>query len=291
MQTTFQQRTLAKSVDIQGTGFWGGHPVNVRLRPAEANTGITFCRVDMPGSPKINVCVDAVQPTQFRTRLTHGSAAVDMTEHLLAALYAAGIDNCRVDCDAQELPSLDGSAAGYLRAIHAAGTNVQASPVRFHSIQHTIRLGDDKHWIIAAPSTDNRLTLEYRLDYGIGSVIEPCSFHTTLSPSVFAEQIAEARTFVTQYEATHIRSLGLAEHVTYQDLLVFGDKGPIENELRYANECARHKLLDLVGDLALSGLRIAGRIIASRSGHALNAKLASAIVEQHQHSKLLLVAA
>jgi UDP-3-O-acyl N-acetylglucosamine deacetylase len=291
MKLSSLQRTISKVVEIQGTGFWQGQPVSVRLLPAAAGTGVCFYRVDLPGSPRIRVGVNAVQPTQFRTRLTSGSAAIDMTEHLLAALYAAGVDNCRVECDAQELPALDGSAGGYMRAISAAGISVLDCEAESFEIQTAIRLGDDKHWIIASPSVGRSLTLEYRLDYGIGSVIEPCSYQTTLSPFVFEEQIAQARTFVTQYEATHIRSLGLAEHVTYRDLLVFGEKGPIDNELRYSNECARHKLLDLVGDLALSGIRISGRIVASRSGHALNAQLASAIVDQYRQYQLCTAAA
>ncbi len=291
MQLKAKQRTIDKPVDIQGTGFWSGQSVNVRLHPASAGTGICFQRVDLPGTPKIRVSVDAVQQTQFRTRITNGSAAIDMTEHLLAALYAAGIDNCRIECNAQELPSLDGSAAGYIQALLSAGIRTLDAPAACYEIQQTIRLGDDKHWIIASPSSNDQLTLEYRLDYGVGSVIEPCSYHATLSHGVFVEQIAKARTFVTQYEASHIRSLGLAEHVTYQDLLVFGEDGPIDNSLRYSNECARHKLLDLVGDLALSGLRISGRIIASRSGHALNAKMAAAIVDQHQQLTLSVAAA
>ncbi len=291
MQLQTCQRTLKSDVEIQGTGFWSGQPVRVRLRPAGADEGVCFYRVDLPGTPRIHANVNAVQQTQFRTRLVNGSAAIDMTEHLLSALYAVGVDNCRVECDAQELPSLDGSASGYIRAIAKAGLrNLDAEAAHFE-IQRTIRLGDDKHWIIASPTANHQLTLEYRLDYGVGSVIEPCSYQATLSPGVFVEQIAEARTFVTQYEASHIRSLGLAEHVTYQDLLVFGDEGPIENELRYSNECARHKLLDLVGDLALCGLRITGRIVASRSGHALNAKMAAAILDQYRTSSLYVAAA
>ncbi len=291
MQSKSQQRTLAAATHIRGTGFWSGQPVSVSLHPALAGSGICFYRVDLPGSPKIRVSVEAVQPTQFRTRLSHGMASVDMTEHLMSALYAAGVDNCRVECDAQELPALDGSALGYLQAIDKIGTVAQAAESKVFAIQDAIRIGDDRNWIIAMPSDDQQLHLEYRLDYGPGSVIAPSSYKTILNQAVFAEQIAAARTFVTQNEALHIRSLGLAEHVSYSDLLVFDENGPIDNELRYQNECARHKLLDLIGDLALSGLRISGRIIASRSGHALNAKMASAILKQYNCTNVSLAAA
>ena len=286
-----QQRTLATATQIQGTGFWSGTPVTVGLHPAAANTGIVFQRTDQPAQPKITSGIEAVHPTPFRTRLVNGNAAIDMTEHLLSALYACGVDNCLVSVNAQELPSLDGSALGYLDAIQNAGvveacnTDGYCASNHQHKIIKPIRIGDADHWILAMPSDDNELSIEFRLDYGRDSVIAPGSFKAVINEAVFSEQIAAARTFVTQREAEHIQSLGLANHVGYQDLLVFGDDGPIENALRFKNECARHKVLDLIGDLALAGLRLTGRIIAYRSGHALNAALATAIVQQYKKTR------
>ena len=280
--SVYQQRTLAATARVQGTGFWGGRHVEVELHPAAAGTGIRFRRVDLPGAPMIPARASAVQPTQFRTRLACGLAAVDMTEHLLAALYAAGIDNCRIDCNSQELPSLDGSAAGYLHPILAAGIVTQEATAARLAIESAIRVGDDRAWVVALPTPGDSLSIEYRLDYGPGAVIPPCSFAAVLSPAVFRDQIAAARTFVTAAEANHIRSLGLASHVTHSDLLVFDELGPVDNRLRFTDECARHKVLDLIGDLALAGLRLSGRVIAYRSGHALNAKLAAALAQRHE---------
>ncbi len=291
MQLSSKQRTLASATEIRGTGFWSGLPVCLRLLPAAPNTGIRFVRTDLQGQPELSVSVEAVLPTQFRTRLSNGIASIDMTEHLMAALYSAGIDNCRIESNAQELPALDGSAKGYTEAITKAKTKQYDADSQVYAIPSALRIGDDQHWILAMPSNETNLTLEYRLDYGRQSVITPCSFKSVLTPTVFIEQVAAARTFVTHAEAEHIRSLGLAGHVTYQDLLVFDEHGPIQNALRYQNECARHKLLDLIGDLALSGLQIHGRIIANRSGHALNAQMAAAIVRQFKQATSYLVAA
>lgn len=287
------QHTLARPVPLEGVGFWGGRGVRVRLLPAAAGTGVRFCRSDLPGRPTVAAIVSAVQPAQFRTRLTSGQAAVDMTEHLLAAIYAAGVDNCLVECDSQELPAFDGSAAAYLEPILQAGVVPQGTPRVVHAIDAPVQVGDAKHWVLATPGIDDSLTLEYRLDYGPGSPIRPCSFRAVLDCGVFAEQIAAARTFVTDAEARHIQALGLAEHVTYRDLIVFGPDGPIDNTLRFDDECARHKLLDLVGDLALAGVRLSGKIVACRSGHALNAKMAAVLREQARrgHSQRILAAA
>ncbi len=119
------------------------------------------------------------------------------------------------------------------------------------------------------------LSLEYRLDYGPESPIGAATVATELDPETFLESFAPARTFITQSEAQQLQSQGLARHVTYRDLIVFGDKGPIDNSLRFSDECARHKLLDLIGDLALCGLDLAGRVIACRSGHVLNGRMAA----------------
>lgn len=284
--THTMQHTLAGSVGLKGIGFWEGRSVRVTLRPAAEGTGIRFRRVDLPEQPLVPAKITAVASAQYRTRLAAGVATVDMTEHLLSALYAAGVDNCEVQLDAQELPAFDGSAAAYLEAIDRAGIVGQNQPRRTLAVESTIRVGDDQRWILITPNTGgDALVAEYRLDYGPGSVIAPCSCRATIDRETFAEQIAAARTFVTDGEARHIQSLGMAKHVTHQDLLVFDASGPISNHLRFSNETARHKLLDLVGDLALAGVRIHARVTAYRSGHALNAAAARVLYDLCQRHR------
>ena len=130
---------------------------------------------------------------------------------------------------------------------------------------------------MAVPSADPGLTLQYQLDYGPGSAIPRTTTTQLLERDAFAQSIAPARTFLTESDARHLQLQGVASHVTYRDLIVFGPNGPIDNSLRYEDECSRHKLLDLIGDLSLCGLRVQGKIIASRSGHILNGRMAEAI--------------
>jgi UDP-3-O-acyl-N-acetylglucosamine deacetylase len=130
---------------------------------------------------------------------------------------------------------------------------------------------------MAVPSSDPGLTLQYQLDYGPGSSIPSTTTTQLLDRNSFSNSIAPARTFLTEHDARHLQMQGVASHVTYRDLVVFGPDGPIDNSLRFEDECSRHKLLDLIGDLALCGLRVQGKIIASRSGHILNGRMAEAI--------------
>jgi len=204
--------------------------------------------------------------------------SVDMVEHIMSALHAAQIDNCIVDCSAQEMPGLDGSSLRYALGIDQVGRVGQGSVATTVQITTPIRIGSDEQWVMALPhedsETDSGLSCEYRMDFGPQSAIPRGDYKTSLSLDSYLNEIAPARTFITHHEAEILQSQGLAKHVTHRDLLVFGPNGPVGNTLRFADECVRHKLLDLIGDLALSGVQIEGRIIACRSGHSLNGRMA-----------------
>jgi len=200
-----------------------------------------------------------------------------MVEHVMASLYAMDIDNCVVECDAPEMPGMDGSALAFSVALDRARLRPQPAPTHAISLNMPIRVGDDQQWIMAIPSRDPGLTIRYQLDYGPTSPIAASTHSYVVGRDSFANTIAPARTFMSESEARGLQSQGIATHVTFRDLLVFGPTGPIENSLRYEDECARHKLLDLIGDLSLCGLRVQGEIIAHRSGHILNGRLAESI--------------
>ncbi len=269
------QQTLAHVAHVSGRGYWTGLPVTLTLLPAPPNTGILFRRVDLPSRPSLAAVADHRVDTSLRTKIKNDTMSVEMIEHVMAALYGMHIDNCIVECDSGEMPALDGSSLAIALAIEHAGAKVQAIPAPEFRIRSTIRIGNEKSGLVAIPSRESGLSILYHLDYGSESPIPSTTSAHVLSPDEFTTQIAPARTFLTEYEANELQERGVAKHVTYRDLLVFGSDGPIENSLRFVDECSRHKLLDLIGDIALCGVRLQGTIIARRSGHNLNGQMAS----------------
>ena len=230
----------------------------------------------------------------LRTNLSCGAAKFQMVEHLMAALCGLEIDNCVVEVDSEELPALDGSCQGFVQRLRSAGLIVQACQRNRLVIRERYRIGSPEAWIEATPSRAGESYFEYQLSYEDGTPIAPQSFGIELTPDRFVRQVAPARTFVTLQQAEEIRASGIAAHVTNHDLLVLGPNGPVENRLRFANECARHKTLDLIGDLALSGVELVGRFTSVRGGHQLNGQMAELLASlagtqsttaAHEHRK------
>lgn len=278
------QQTLSRPCQVTGRGYWSSQPITVSFLPAPASTGVQFVRTDLPDQPRVQAIADHRIDMQLRTRLANGPAMVDMIEHVMAALYALRIDNVEVHCNGCEMPGLDGSSHAFVLALESAGRTIQKTERATHVISQPMRVGNESQWVVAYPAPPSHgLTIEYQLDYGPGSSIGTSSFSTPVNEFTFSRELAEARTFVTQAEAEQLQSKGLGTHVTTRDLLVFGEQGPIDNTLRFPDECARHKALDLLGDLALTGIDIVGRIVAHRSGHQLNGQLASQL-RQAYHS-------
>jgi UDP-3-O-acyl-N-acetylglucosamine deacetylase len=178
------------------------------------------------------------------------------------------------------MPGCDGSAAPFVDALLRARIVGQGVPSQRLDILETIRVGDDRSWIEAQPAEDRQLHLEYHLDYPQSESIGRQVARTTVTREKFCRDIASSRTFLLESEARQLVDEGLGRRVTPRDLLVFNDLGPIDNRLRYPNECARHKALDVLGDLALAGCRIGGRIVAYRSGHRMHAELTRQLVER-----------
>jgi UDP-3-O-[3-hydroxymyristoyl] N-acetylglucosamine deacetylase len=214
-----------------------------------------------------------------------------MVEHVLAALAAMRVDNCEVWVDAPEMPGCDGSSKAFVEAIDAAGAVEQRSSVRQLVVGQPVRVGNEETWIEAQPARGAGLSLSFDLDFGAGSAIGHQLFALDITPDSFRRELAPCRTFIPEEAAQAILSQGIGKRVSTSDLLVFGPNGPIGNSLRFPDECVRHKMLDVVGDLALTGCEIIGHVVAHRSGHALHAELAKklleqagASVEQFQHS-------
>jgi UDP-3-O-[3-hydroxymyristoyl] N-acetylglucosamine deacetylase/UDP-3-O-[3-hydroxymyristoyl] N-acetylglucosamine deacetylase/3-hydroxyacyl-[acyl-carrier-protein] dehydratase len=196
-----------------------------------------------------------------------------MVEHIMSALAGMRIDNCQVWVDSQEMPGLDGSCLDFVRALQVAGRDEQNAPVKQLVVNAKIRVENQNGWIEATPATNGPSVLKYSLDFSNEPAIGKQAFEFAPDAEDFVKQVAPARTFITSAVAEQLKAQGMGSRVTYNDLLVFDQNGPIENQLRFQNECARHKLLDLIGDLSLSGFEINANIHSCRGGHSLNAQL------------------
>lgn len=276
------EHTLASPCVVSGRGYWTGRHVHVTCSPAAQGTGIVLARADLPGEPTCPAKLEFADGVTFRTNLRRGEASFEMVEHLLAALRGLEIDNCLVTTDGSELPGLDGSASAWVDALQSAGLVIQAASRPPARIETPIRVETDGGWIAAEPITGDDPIFEYHLDYGDNAVIAPQSFRILLTPRQFTQHVATARTFVTRRQADELRAGGLAMHVTHQDLLVIDESGPVDNAFRFRDECARHKTLDLIGDLSLVGVQVIGRFTSHRGGHRLNAMLAREVSRQIQ---------
>lgn len=278
MRQARQQTTIQRPVTVSGRGYWSGSRVDVEFRPARENNGVTFVRTDLPGHPRIAANVLNRVKGPRRTTLVTGGTAVEMVEHVLAAMAGMQIDNCEIHVNQPEMPGCDGSSIAFVQALKRAGRIEQCSPKTVWTIRDVIRVGDEHSWIQCEPSPTGGFEMNYQLIYWQPSIgIQ--DYSTVVNPECFENEIAAARTFVLQSEANLLRQQGLGRHVSYEDILVFDDTvGPIGNELRHFNECARHKVLDMIGDFALIGADIEGRFTAYRSGHRLNAQMANALI-------------
>ena len=268
------QQTIRRAVTVVGSGYWSGRTCRVEFLPAAAGTGIAFLRTVGGVSVRIPVAVENRVEATARTNLAVAGVRVQMVEHAVSALAGLGVDCCLVRVSAEELPGLDGSSREFVAALDEAGIERLGSPVEPLVVGEPCRVVDGDACIEAMPPIHSGLSVDYELDYGPGPIGRQ-ALAIQFTPETYRAELAAARTFITSDEADRLRSAGLAAEVTFRDLLVFGPAGPIENSLRWPDECVRHKVLDLVGDLSLVGRPIHAHVRASRSGHRLNGMLAA----------------
>jgi UDP-3-O-acyl N-acetylglucosamine deacetylase len=273
------ERTISSPAVVDGFGYWTGRDVRVEFRPAAPGSGLVFVRSDLAPPARIVALVENRVEVPRRTVLRRGTASVEMVEHILAALAGMQIDNCEIWVNQAEMPGLDGSSLKFVEALDAAGIVVQPALRGQLIIREITRLGDDDCWIEARPSRAAELTIRFRVDYG-NSGIGKQTVQLPICPNTFRRDLAPARTFMLKEEADWLLKQGLGRRATLADLLVFDDAGPIDNTLRFRDECARHKVLDLVGDLALCGCDVIGQIAAHRSGHRLNAEMVRILLQE-----------
>ncbi len=274
------QNTIAEPVTVEGFGYWSGLDVRVEFRPAPVGTGIVFVRTDVGQPRRLDALVANRVEIPRRTTLQAAGTSVEMVEHVMAALAGLQIDNCEVWVDRAEIPGCDGSSRPFVDALLSTERVSQSVERSRIVVTKATRVGDDNCWVEAQPAVEGELSIRYLLDYGSKGPIGQQTIDMVLSPRAFCDQLASARTFILKHEAEWLREQGLGERVTCGDLLVFNDTGPVGNKLRFPDECVRHKALDLVGDLALAGCDIEGRVVAYRSGHRLNAELVRTLLHE-----------
>lgn len=292
-----RRQTLKQPAVVRGTGLFSARPATLELRPAPVGTGLIFRRSDIPGAPPIpasapHLTTDPRLPGRntvlaFDPSRPPGAdnPAVATTEHVLSALLGLGVTDAWIDVDAPETPIGDGSAAPFVEAIRRAGLTdlgIDLEPIRLNgrvSVSDTRPKPGEVGGVISAfPRENPGLELVYTLEYGPKSPIPRQSARTIVGGDDYALDIAPARTFCLSHEAQAMRAAGFFLHLTARDMLVIDERGnPLDNRLRFENELARHKVLDLLGDLALVGRPLQARIVAERSGHALNHGIARAI--------------
>jgi len=276
---TRSQRSLAENAVVEGVGFITGARVQVRFLPAPADTGIVFRRTDLPGKPEYPALADSVTDTARRTTLGPAHAGITLIEHVMAALGGLRVDNCTVEVNGAELPGLDGSARGFADAILAAKIVVQSARRPIRTPTRPISIAFQGTTISIHPAERPGLTATYFLDYGLHAPVPRQCFTCEVRPETFLNDVADCRTFLTESEAISIRDMGIGKHLTAHDVIVFGARGVKDNSLRFADEPARHKVLDMIGDLALCGFDLAGHVVAYRSGHAMNVELARRLLQ------------
>jgi len=273
-----KQHTVASDVTATGVALHSGVRVQITLKRAAPDTGIIFRRTDLNPPEDIPARADLVKETRLATTLVHGQAKVATVEHLLAACVGCGIDNAIIELDNLEVPIMDGSSAPFVYLIEQAGVIAQDAPRRYIEILEPVRveMGDKFAELLPNPHFE----VDFTIDFSHPAIPDDqCRVRMKLEDEDFLSHISRARTFGFAYEVETLRSMGLAQGGSMENAVVLDEYKVLNREgLRFADELARHKVLDAVGDLFLLGHRVRGKYHAFKSGHELNNKLCLALL-------------
>lgn len=277
---TAKQRTIARAVEVRGYGIHTGEPSVVKLRPAPEHGGLRFRRTDLPGTPEIPATVESVHSAHRETALRRGEAVVRTAEHVLAAAHGLTLDNLWIDVSGPEPPALDGSAAAWCDRLLEAGSVAQEAEAPSFRIDRPlhVEVGETRYDVL--PAEAGRISATIDFDHPL---IGRQSGSARLEPAEFLREIARARTFGLSAWGESLRERGLALGATRENTLVLsGDGLEAGQELRFPDEFVRHKILDIIGDLALVGARLQCHVVAERPGHHGNLELARRLVSCRQ---------
>lgn len=279
-----QQRTIREKAICVGVGLHSGRQIRLEILPAPVDNGITFTRTDMGPHADLKACVSCVHDTTLATTLGAGvngsRAIVGTVEHLLAALKGMGVDNARVLIDGPEIPVLDGSAGGFVRMLREAGLESQRALKRFLIIKREVKVTDGDKLARLAPGAGLQIRCSVDFDHPL---IPPTPFEYDLAERTFEREIAQARTFGFLQDVEALRARGLARGASLDNAVAIDRYQVLNPEgLRYPDEFVRHKVLDAIGDLALFGMQVIGKLDLHRSGHALNTRLVEAVLRDRK---------
>ena len=270
------QRTLRRAISCAGIGLHSGGKVTLSLKPAAAGSGIRFRRADL-GGLEIPATVEHIGGSNYATGLAHDAGTVETVEHLLAALVSLGIDNAIVELNSPEVPIMDGSAAPFTYLIHEAGLKDLGVPRAYLKILRPIALSKGDKRIAIYPSDHFKVTYSIAFDHPL---LRHQSRTIRLNEESFVEEIAPARTFTFLKDVEVLRRRGLALGGSLENAIVVSDTGVLNNALRFDDEFVRHKILDVIGDMALVGHPMIGHLVAHRGGHALHTAFAARVLEE-----------
>src|ERR671919_605509 len=275
-----KQRSLKSLIKASGVGLHTGQKVRIALRPAPADTGIVFRRIDLPTPVDIPARAELVGEARLASTLVQGEVKIHTVEHLMSALGGIGIDNAYVDLDAPELPIMDGSASPYVLLIQQAGIEEQAAAKKFLRVTRRVEVKEGDKWARLEPYEGYRLS--FSIDFR-HPVIERTTQAVTVdfAETSYLKEIARARTFGFMQDVEDLKGNGLALGGGLDNAVVLDEQGVLNSEgLRFADEFIRHKLLDAIGDLYLLGRPLLGAFTAHKSGHALNNRLVRAALAE-----------
>jgi UDP-3-O-[3-hydroxymyristoyl] N-acetylglucosamine deacetylase len=268
------ETTIQRSVEVSGVGLHSGVPVRLRMSPAPAGSGIVFRRPDLENFP-IPASWKHVARVSYATSLMRQGVLISTTEHLLSTLYSFGIDNVTLEVDNLEVPILDGSGKPFVEMLRAAGLRQLRRKRRYLRIRRPVTVEDGRKRISILPHDSFRLTCDIDFPRPIGRQ----SIEMEVTPERYAAELSPARTFGFDRELDQLREMGLIRGASLSNAVCFADDGVLNPEgLRFADECCRHKALDLIGDLALIGRPLLGHVIAERAGHAMHTALVAKIM-------------
>ena len=268
------EQTIAAPLEFTGVGLHSGAPVTMRLLPAPAGSGIVFRRTDLDNF-EIPATGRNVAKVSYATSLMRQGVLISTTEHLLSALIGMGVDNVIVEIDNLELPILDGSAMPYVEAIRDAGIKTQRRKRESIKVLKAVEVREGDKFIGVYPGSGYRI--QYRIDFPAPIGRQETSID--LAAETYGTFIAPARTFGYKADEKKLRDMGLIRGAGPENAIVLGPKGPENGPLRFSDEYVRHKVLDLIGDLALAGRRIEGLVVAERAGHAMHTALVARLMK------------
>lgn len=283
-QPAHLEQTVAAPIELSGTGLHSGAPVTMKLLPAPAGSGIVFRRTDLDNF-EIPAIGRNVAKVSYATSLMRQGVLISTTEHLLSALIGMGVDNVIVELDNLELPILDGSAQPYVEAFLNVGIRTQRRRREYIRVLKPIEVREGDKFIGLYPETGYRI--EYSIDFP--APIGKQSTSVDLAAETYGTAIAPARTFGYKADEQRLRDMGLIRGAGPRNAIILGPRGPENGPLRFGDEYVRHKVLDLIGDLALAGRRIEGRVVAQRAGHAMHTALVSRLLKDRSAWELAYV--